>query len=507
MLLIGIKLLVFKLAYSLLYLKLKANLFIMEVARGGMGVSHKATENALRKNPHDLFELSRLNTTYVGRTEVVFYADNLNDKQGSPQRILVIANSKHYLDMSKARLRYVLKLCKSNGDPVPKWHDMSVVPLPASSLWKTVNVQINNVDEPALSQDLYAQKVYCETVLSYSTGACLSSIAGRYPVFDNPGFYNDTLAFKNFESNTRSNAAGVAEAAKKSYVPKEIRKFPFWARNSMFIDHPNGVEIITPLHLDIFQNEAYIPPNTNIGLKFNRNPSGWATISLEPNETYELKIAEMSLSVPFIELDPAIHIAHEKMFASGKQAMFLFEKIVPLTRQFSSNESVLNFHQLSQGTLPKQAFVMMFNTEDFDGKASTSPYNMQHNNATEVTWKIDNQIVYPVVTTDFDDGTNLGAHEENMKNLGIHGNQDILLSEAAFNTGGYTMWIKDFSPDGCAGYHLHDPARLGNRGQGTLDLSIKLKTGLTAATTLLVFLAYDRIMFLDRYRNVTFQTI
>ena len=146
----------------------------------------------------------------------------------------------------------------------------------------------------------------------------------------------------------------------------------------------------------------------------------------------------------------------------------------------------------------------MIDTSAFSGNLKESPFIFRHNNIASLHLKI-NQDMVPAapIKYNFNEGQWKAreGYQHFLDQIGQnHNASDTLVTYRAF-CHDTTIFAFDLSSDSCHGFHFH-PFR-----EGRIDIKMQLHTPLTKATTVLVFGVYDKILKLDKNRQISIKNV
>ena len=446
----------------------------------------KVKQDDLLYHPTDLFNLAKYEESFENSYRVNYTAENLSDKNG-PYRINIVGNTEDYIDTRNIDLSMKFKYKK--GDTGVTYHDVSLVNLICSSIFDSVQVDINGKPMTDLTQEEFGYKTYLQKILS--TDVCkLGTIAREYFAFDDAGTYAMDAVWKDFDSET------PVATVTKSRITDEARLYGVWLRRAVFAT--NGeFQVYTSLSIDCLQAGRLFPPNTSITLTFKKKPQAFYMLGKVANmNTFSLEVQDMKLSVPFFHLKPELKLYQDR-FLQSQPYTVPFDKCIPIRKQFGVGMSDLSYDNMITGEIPKHICAILVETASYDGDYARSPYCFQHCFVESVSLRINNR-PYPsdMIMCDFEHENYAEQYNFALRNTGCGGNNKGHLVGYSEYAKDYTHFPFDFSPEKCNGFHFH-PIE-----QGNVDLKIKLRKGLTKSMTLLVFASYNKVISFDKNRDV-----
>jgi hypothetical protein len=250
------------------------------------------------------------------------------------------------------------------------------------------------------------------------------------------------------------------------------------------------VQLKGRLHCDIFNINRYLLSNVNVSVKLTRNKPEFYLLG---DGEYQIVIDDAFLRIRRVRISPHIALSHAKMLESIN-AKYPIKRVV--LKQFSLPymSSKCSLSNISTGILPQRVVVGFLDTTAYDGSLKLNPFNFKNLNVQKLTLKVASKALPYSSGLELDYPSNCYLQGYNSLFQGIReSGNDLTYSDYK---AGYALYAFDLSPDLCTDQHFN------LFKDGSLDLDIDLKDGLSSAVTILFYLEYDNIIEITKQRNV-----
>ncbi len=331
---------------------------IMELVSKEQGVGNNLiTENDVISHQADLFRGSAQEVSMVDGTQIIFR--RLHDNNDGPYEFNLTPQGMQYLQLSSARLFIEGKIVDDEMKPLVAASDglVALANLPGAAMFSSVEITIDGVPYPELSNRYSNYKGYLETVLTYSPETANGHLAAAH-------FYMDTpLKFSDFK--------------------KESENVGFKKRASL-TDRSQIIQISCPLPSDFFQIDRFFPPGSKITIKLTKADDRFFICSGDVAEKkYKFQIDDMYLTVRHINMCQEIIEKHGKDFDS-KYIVLPYNKTAIMTHSIGQGSTALHLANLVQGTLPKSVIIGFVAAANFHGTYKSSPWEFINCNMSEI---------------------------------------------------------------------------------------------------------------------------
>ncbi|CAH3044872.1 unnamed protein product [Porites lobata] len=437
-------------------------------------VHHESQE--CTKSELDLFTIPATQTS-ITKGQWIEYHPISNITDSGPIEFCVSGTGDEYLDLARTQLFVKAKITKANGTAIDADTQVGPVNLFLHSLFPQVDVSLNErLISP--STNTYPYRAMIETLLNYGEEAKTSQ-------FSMAMFYKDTPGKMDV-----ANPVAADDAANKGLKVRYD-----------FTKESHIVDMMGPIHSDIFFQDRLMLNGVNLRIKLNRAKNSFCLMSSAAAPTFKVVITEAILFVRKVKLASSIILGHAAALkhSSAKYPVRRIDcKVLSIPRGFSS----FNPDNIFLGHIPKRIVLVLVDTQAYNGTYSTNPFNFKHHNLTQVGVYVDGeQIPRKPLFLNFDEagGQNVIAGYQSLfsgtgKLSQDAGNQ---ISRGDYGSG-YTAFCFDLSPDHCSGDHFELIK------QGNLRAELHFKEPLANTVNLIVYAEFQNVIEVDGNRNVLF---
>ena len=383
-------------------------------------------------------------------------------------KFYVSATGDEYLDLARTQLFVKAKITKANGTAIDGDTQVCPVNLFLHSLFSQVDVSLN---ERLISPttNTYHSCAMIETLLDYGVEAKKSHLSMAM-------FYKDTPGKMDV-----ANPVPADDAANKGLKVRYD-----------FTKESHIVDIMRPIHSDIFLEDRLMLNGVNLTIKLNRAKNSFCLMSSAAAPTFKVVITEAVLFVHKVKLASSIILSHAAALkhSSAKYPVRRIDcKVLSIPRGFSS----FNPYNLFLGHISKRIVLVLVDFQAYNGTYSTNPFNFKHHNLTQVGVYVDGEQI------DEAGGQNVIAGYQILfsgtgKLSQDEGNQ---ISRSHYGSC-YTAFCFDLSPDHCSGDHFELIK------QGNLRSELHFKEPLANTVNLIVHAEFQNVIEIDGNRNVLF---
>ena len=224
-----------------------------------------------------------------------------------------------------------------------------------------------------------------------------------------------------------------------------------------FTKESNTVDMMGPIHSDIFFQDRLILNGVNLRLKLKRAKNSFCLVSSAAAPNFKVVITEAIQYVRKVKVASSISVGHAAALrqTTAKYPIRRVDcKVLSIPRGFSS----FTPDNLFLGHIPKRLVLVLVDTEAFNGTYGSNPFNFKHHNLTQVAVYVDGeQTPRKPLFLKFDEAGGqtimAGLHSlfsgtgKLSQDAGNHINRSDYGS-------GYTAFCFDLSPDHCSGDHF-----------------------------------------------------
>ena len=430
------------------------------------GVGTFITENhELASSGLALFDQPIIDSSLLQGKFITIYPSSVLQDNG-PFDFIIPSDGQDFTDLPFTRLEGCIEILNLAGATLTDTDINAYVNLLPQSLFKQIEVSVNNTQIADLSTPTYAFKSYIETVLTYPKDA-----------------KETTLLLEHFNKDTID----------KENIFTLLNSISFNKRNQFA--KKGKIYFSMLLHIDFFHSTKLLLPGCEIKLKFIRNSDTFSLLG----DTLQAKIKfhELKLMIRRVTVEPTIASKIEDAInktpaiypiTQSKIKTFLIPKDV---RQ----ERISN---IFRGVLPRSIIVGFVTTDAANGTINANPFKFEHFNLNHFQMYINGD---PLLTEAFQpDFANLNFFREYrwfMDNLGwAHDKESNGVTMEEFKTNTFFLPF-DLSPD------LSNGATLSQLKEGSLDVLVSFSENLAQNVQMIVFATFNELLLIDKDRNVT----
>ena len=386
-----------------------------------------------------------------------------------------------YIIPKETRLYMKCRVQRSDGTPIVAADNVSIVNMFPTSLWQTIDIDVNGKQITWLQNENAHYKAYLETVLSYGEDARKSHLASYGFCMDAGGQYDMVAA--------PANAGDAFEN-------------PGFGERAELCADSRWMEFKTLVHSDFLQSGRAFPRNLKFNITFRRNADAFSILtSTQPAvRTFKIDISDLRLYVHFVQMHQEIVKQHAVLATKTKAKIFINQTVVK-TYTITANAVDLCVEKLFSGdSLPKTLLIGMVRQNAVLGAQNLNPWRFQHFGLREAFITYCGITMPPdKYTPNFADGLFMEMYRDFFDNTGV-GSSDFgnMMNRPAF-ADGLCLMAFDFSPDKCNGFHYH------RKVQGVINLQMYLTAGVNHPIDVIVFGVYNTVATIDQYFNMALE--
>ena len=428
------------------------------------------------KSELDLFTIPATQTS-ITKGQWIEYHPLSNITESGPIEFNVSGTGEEYLDLARTQLFVKAKTTKANGTALDPNTQVGPVNLFLHSLFSQVDVSLNErLISP--STNTYPYRAMIETLLNYGEDAKTSQLSMAM-------FYKDTPG--------KMDAVNPVAEDKDANMGLKARY--------EFTKQSDTVDMLGPIHSDIFFQDRLILNGVNLRIKLNRAKNSFCLLSSAAAPDFKVVITEAILYVRKVKVASSIILGH---VAALKQtsAKYPIRRVDCKVLSIPGGFSTFTPDNLFLGHIPKRLVLLLVDTEAFNGTYASNPFNVKHHNLTQVGVYVDGeQIPRKPLFLKFDEagGQNFIAGYQSLflgtgKLSQDTGNQ---INRSDYGSG-YTAFCFDLSPDHCSGDHFELIK------QGNLRVELHFAQALANTINLIVYAEFQNVIEIDANRNVLY---
>ena len=430
------------------------------------GVGTFITENhELASSGLALFDQPIIDSSLLQGKFITIYPSSVLQDNG-PFDFIIPSDGQDFTDLPFTRLEGCIEILNLAGATLTETDINAYVNLLPQSLFKQIEVSVNNSQIADLSTPTYAFKSYIETVLTYPKDA-----------------KETTLLLEHFNKDT----------LEKENIFTLLNSISFNKRNQFA--KKGKIYFSMLLHIDFFHSTKLLLPGCEIKLKFIRNSDTFSLLG----DTLQAKIKfhELKLMIRRVTVEPTIASKIEDAInktpaiypiTQSKIKTFLIPKDV---RQ----ERISN---IFRGVLPRSIIVGFVTTDAANGTINANPFKFEHFKLNHFQMYINGDpLLTEAFQPDFANSKFFREYRWFMDNLGwAHDKESNGVTMEEFKTNTFFLPF-DLSPD------LSNGATLSQLKEGSLDVLVSFNENLAQNVQMIVFATFNELLLIDKDRNVT----
>jgi hypothetical protein len=378
----------------------------------------------------------------------------------------------HFLQMSKNYVYMKLsilpkkEIARADGT-IPPTPDIAPINLIGKTFFRQVKLFINGklIHD---SGDKYAFRSFLETELNYGLEAKNSHLQSALYIKDIPELYDseDNQGFKDRVAYFKNN---------------------------------NIVEVLAPLHMDLFMQDRFLLNFTDVRLELNRNSDNFLLQSPNGANNPSLIVHEMKLYIRKAEILDSLGLALEKTLANYT-AKYPIRRVIMMNLHISSTSQSTPLNTLFTGQLPRRMIIGCIDADAYRGNIKKTPFNFKSYSITEVK-VVSGGATFPAhsLKLDFKNNRYVRAFEQLFEALEIsRDNKGNGITRAGFKNG-QCLFAFDLTPDEDDSGHFD----LIKEGTTSIEISFDEKLPDTGIEVI-VYAEFDNILMLDKNRNALY---
>ncbi|XP_073234222.1 uncharacterized protein F54H12.2-like [Porites lutea] len=433
-------------------------------------VHHESRE--CTKPELDLFTIPTTQTS-IHKGQWIEYHPLSNITDTGPIEFNVTETGEEYSDLAGTQLHVKAKIKKANGTALDADTQVGPVNLFLYSLFSQVDVSLN---ERLISASTYTYpyRAMIESLLKYGKKTKTSQLSMAM-------FYRHTAG----KMNVMNPLAADDEANLGLRVRYEFTK------------ESHTVDLMGPIHSDIFFQDLLMVNGVNLRIKLNRAKNVFCLVSSAAGANFKVVNTEAILFVRRVKVASFIILGHAAglKHSSAKYPIRRIDcKVLSIPRGFSS----FNPDNIFLGQIPKR----LVDREAYNGRYRTNPFYFKHHNLTQVGVCVDGeQIPRKPLFLNFDaaGGQNVIAGYQSLFSGIGRLSQDMgnQINRSDYGSG-YTLFAFDLTPDHYPGDHFELIK------QGNLRLELHFSEAPANTVNLIVYAELQNVIEVDANRNVLY---
>lgn len=387
--------------------------------------------------------------------------------ESGPIEFNISGNGEDYIDLSASYLYVKVKITNSDKTDLVEKAPVAPVNLFLHALFSQIDVSLN---ERVISSanNTYPYRAYIETLLNYGEDAKKSLLSCEC-------FYKDE------ELDTVNPITGNNPGLKKRYELTSKSKV---------------LDMIGPLHCDIFQQNRLLLNMVDLKIKMSRSKHSFCLMGdkLDQNPPdYLVMLQHASLFIRKVKVSPGVSLGHAKALEKHN-AKYPIDRIVCKTYSIPSGSWSFMQDNVFLGAMPKRVIIGLLDNSAINGQYNLNPFLFDHHNVNFLSIYMNGQPVpNKPLELNFSENNFIRAYHQLFSGF----NRDVgnYISRDDFAKG-HTLYAFDLTADMCEGPHLN------LQYQGNLRIEIKFSKELATTTTVFIYAEFENIIEITKSRHI-----
>ncbi|XP_065125444.2 uncharacterized protein F54H12.2-like [Paramisgurnus dabryanus] len=430
-----------------------------------MALLHSMSEECL-KSELDLFtvpltQMAIEKNTYIEIPPLSAISDS------SPLEFFIAGTGEDYVDLNNTLLFLRLKITNPDGTDIADGAPVGLSNYPSCSIFGQVDVSLG---DRLISQSTstYPYRGIIECLTNYGKDALET-------LFSAALFYKDTAGHMDVTDPAGANRGLTKRAA--------------------FTNASNVVELLSPVHSDIFFQEKLMLNGVDIKVRMTRGKDEFCLMRSDAT-AYKLNILSASLFVKKVTVSPAVRLGHAQALLSTT-AKYPIDRVCLKNFSLPAGSRVCNQENLFLGTLPKSIVVAMVDNDAFVGAYDKNLFAFKNYDLEFLSIYADGvQIPSKPLQPEFGSGSAVREFYQLALASGRHlKNQGLSIDREEF-LHGYTLYAFNLTPDEECGQHISLIK------SGNIRLEARFRQPLPRTVNLILYATFDSVIEISNRRQV-----
>ena len=255
------------------------------------------------------------------------------------------------------------------------------------------------------------------------------------------------------------------------------------------------VELIAPIHADLFFQEKLLLNGVDISLKFIRSKDEFSLMTAA-NAQFHVKIMSASVFVKKVSVAPTVRLAHSRAL-QHTNAKYAIDRVALKTFSIPAGTRVCNQENLYIGQIPKFVIIAFVDNEGYTGSYTRNPFNFENYDTEFISLYADGQS-FPAKPFQplFQRGQYTREYYQLIQATGRHlKDRSVAISRRDFGAG-YTLFCFNLEPDeGSAG-------NVSLIKTGNVRLEARFRVPLPRTVNLICYSVFDSVIEISNRRQV-----
>lgn len=430
-----------------------------------MAFIHNQSEECV-KTELDLFTVPYTQTSIEKSTFVEIPPMSALTDAG-PIEFFISASGEDYLDLNDSYLYTRVRITNPDGTLLANAADVGFINYPGCSLFSQVDIMLGD-RLITQSSNTYPYRALIECLLNYGE----DTLATQFST----GLFCKDTAGKMDETSITGDNEGLAQRGE-------------------YTSESHIVELIAPVHADLFFQEKLLLNGVDMSLKFIRSKDDFVLMT-PGNVQFAVKIMSASLFVKKITVAPTVRLAHSRAL-QHTNAKYAIDRVSLKTFSIPTGTRVCNQENLFIGQIPKFVVIAFVDNEAYTGSYARNPFNFGNYNTEFISLYADGQ-PHPARPFQpfFQRGQYVREYYQLIESTGRHlKDRSLAITRSDFGSG-YTLFCFNLEPDGGGSGNV---SLIKN---GNVRLEVRFRNPLPRTVTLICYSVFDSVIEISNRRQV-----
>ena len=390
--------------------------------------------------------------------------------QGGPFDVVLPSEKRSFIDPASIRVNAAIRIKRvtdgvvSDLPTLTSLDETDVIPvnLMTKSLFKDIEVELENNKISLNASNTYGIKAYVTTMLSYGADAK----AGHLKC----SLYEDDVGdFDVVSTNTGGH------------------------KRFKYIQNSGVLKFSDNLHTELTTCHKYITPGVSVKLKFILEDPSFFLLTKTSGLEHIVEYQDFYITYDRILVKESEHESIERQLLTTP-AIYPITRTEILRKGYATGLTSLDWDNCYHGYLPEQVLICMNTQEAADGKTNKNPFNFKKFGMKNISLIV-NSHRNPSIPVEFiipGEGYDLRNYRHFCDSTGIDlSNASSLIGCDEYQEDGYIIVPFDLTTDRCALVHAHQKI------EGNISLDIKLRAGTTEAINVYLICIYRDYFYIQ----------
>ena len=278
---------------------------------------------------------------------------------GTPITFTVPGQANDYLNLRSTRINVRVKITKSNGSAIKMEDRVAFVNIPLHSLFRQVDVKIQQVPTTTEVGNNYPYKAILDTLLEETVGS-----------LDTQLFYKDTYMFMDSTQVNTAQNGGLTSR---------------W----MSTNKGQICELEGPLHVDVMKQDRLLLNGVRLDITLYPSTDEFMFM-VETNVAYRVEIMAVTLKMEHDTMSPNILRAHSENLEK-EQALYPYTRSEIRVFNIPSGVSTWSMDNIFQDKIPTKVVIGLVNESGYSGSSKKNLFNFANWDINYAAFLVDGQ--------------------------------------------------------------------------------------------------------------------